>query len=291
MESVQTTSAQSRPKDVTATLNYIGDVEGKPRFNVYNMADSNVSFRPHQVIVRDARPYRDTLRIDETGFAFVKQKSSVDLEEVFDANLTAQPIATGVTAIYEREIADFLQETTGAREVFRRMGGLVTRTSKRGANIKTKAYPANFVHLDFTDKASRQFLEWTLESEGRTVAPFRRFCVYQVWRAITPGPQDTTLAVCDGSSVPVSHGLVVDSILGPEHLPGNRFDSRMCRYAPEHKWWYLSDMEPDDLIVFKSFDSEMPHVMNAMHTAFDNPLGQDGVPRRSIESRFIALYD
>jgi hypothetical protein len=44
------------------------------------------------------------------------------------------------------------------------------------------------------------------------------------------------------------------------------------------------------LQLFKGYDSDMPNAMNAMHSAFSNPLGQTGTPRRSIEGRILAIY-
>lgn len=77
-------------------------------------------------------------------------------------------------------------------------------------------------------------------------------------------------------------GVIVDSITGPVEIPGNRWDSRMCRYRHTHRWYYMPDMEPDDLILFNGCDSDMPDAMNAMHSAFTNPLGQTSIPRRII---------
>jgi len=40
------------------------------------------------------------------------------------------------------------------------------------------------------------------------------------------------------------------------------------------------------------FDSRYPRAMNAMHSAFDNPLtGPDTPARHSIEARFLAFYE
>ena len=134
-------------------------------------------------------------------------------------------------------------------------------------------------------------LDNSLAAQNRTLAPYKRHVLYQTWRAVSQGPQDNTLAICDGSTVKFDDGVVIDSIIGDPGIPGNRFDSRMSRYNPDHRWYYLSDMEPDDVMLFKGFDSSIPNSMNAMHSAFDNPLGQDSVPRRSVEARFVAIFD
>lgn len=284
--------------DVTARLNYLDEnIVGKARYDIRDVIkgtwdNSNIAWVGHDVTIHDARSARDPFEIDKTGFTFIKHHSDVAQDPaLFDSNLRDyHHTSSGPSAAYEREFCDYLKETTGAREVFPQLGGLLTRTSLR-AEKRGWARPAYHVHLDFTAQAAKQLMDQTLTAQGRELAPYRRHVLYQTWRAVSPGPQDNTLAICDGSSVPFTDGVVVDSIIGDETVPGNRFDSRMSRYNPAHRWYYLSDMEPDDVLLFKGFDSDIPDAMNAMHSAFDNPLGQDGVPRRSVEARFIAVFD
>jgi hypothetical protein len=297
MQSVQTVPVRSASKDVTASLNYLGDIVGQARYDIRDVIkgtweNSNIAWTPHQVVIRDARPQRDALKMEDTGFSFIKHASEVAEEPaLFEQNLKDyHHTSSGVSARYEAELCDFLKEMTGAREMFAQLGGLLTRSSLR-AEKKGWARPAYHVHLDFTAQAAQQLLDQTLAAHGRELKPYNRHVLYQTWRAVSPGPQDNTLAICDGSSVPFSDGVVVDSIIGPEEVPGNRFESRMSKYNPDHRWYYLSDMEPDDVLLFKGFDSATPEAMNAMHSSFDNPLGEAGTPRRSIEARFIAIFD
>jgi len=293
-ERVQPTGpdAPAMSKDVRATLNYVGDVEGRAFYDIRNPAGSNIVWDPHEVPIHDVRPHLGTFDMDSTGFAFVKHRSAVAEEPaLFEGNLRERHFdSPGLIAEYEAELCALIKELTGAREVIPRMGGLVMRTSQR-ATKKGWAPPAEFVHLDFASQAMPHWLDMTLKAQQRELKPFRRLCLFQAWRTVSPGPQDSTLAICDGGSVPASDAVVVDSITGPVEIPGNRWDSRMCRYRDTHRWYYMPDMEPDDLILFKGFDSDVPDAMNAMHSAFNNPLGQTGVPRRSIEGRIMAVYD
>jgi hypothetical protein len=48
-------------------------------------------------------------------------------------------------------------------------------------------------------------------------------------------------------------------------------------------------MQEDELVVFKGYDSAFPDTTNVAHSAFDNPDG--GIPRSSVEGRFILLWD
>lgn len=279
-------------KDVRATLNYVGEMDERAFYDIRDPAGSNIVWDPREVTIHDVRPHLDSFTMDKTGFAFAKHRSNVAEDSLlFEGNLRSRHFAAaGLDAEYAAELCAFIKQRTGARDVFPRLGGLVMRTSMR-AETKGWASPAEFVHLDFAPQAMQGWLDKTLEQQDRELKPYSRLQLYQAWRCVSPGPQDSTLAICDGGTVPPSDGVVVDSITGPIEIPGNRWDSRMCRYRDTHRWYYTPDMEPDDLILFKGYDSDMPDAMNAMHSAFTNPLGQTGVPRRSIEARIFAIYD
>src|SRR5438552_4170222 len=68
-------------------------------------------------------------------------------------------------------------------------------------------------------------------------------------------PQDNTLALCDGRSVPGAQTMEFDVTIGPEDVPGNTFVARVCRYNDAHRWYYFSNLTRDEVIVFKAFDS------------------------------------
>lgn len=68
------------------------------------------------------------------------------------------------------------------------------------------------------------------------------------------------------------------------------------RYSPEHKWYWLSNQTPDELILFTQSDSHPPRGQfrgdfnHVPHTAFRNEAARPGCPQRqSIEARFIVL--
>jgi hypothetical protein len=279
-------------KDVRASLQYAGNIVGRARFDIVEPARMNMAFQPFDVSITDVRTAGRDLNLDNAGFEYVKVRSEVAGDtQFFDANLSPLNQAPALTAQYMHEVGDFLKRKTGAKLLFPQLGGLVMRTSHRAAK-KSWALPANFVHLDYTHVSAPQFLQWSADAAGVKLPPFRRFVAFQTWRAVSPAPQDSTLAICDGRSVGTSDCVVFDSVLGPQGEPGKVFEARICRHGASHQWYYLSDMAPDDLLLFKGFDSDMPAAMNAMHSAFDNPLADDSaVPRQSIEARFMALYD
>jgi len=147
------------------------------------------------------------------------------------------------------------------------------------------------VHLDYTSASANQFVQWTVEACGIEMPPHSSFAFIQTWRALTPGPQDNSLCVCDGRSVRPEDAVPIDAVTGPADIPGKCFEFRLCKYDASHRWYYLSNMEAEDVVLFRGFDSRYPHAMCAMHSAFNNPLAGPGVaPRRSIEARFLAFF-
>jgi hypothetical protein len=278
--------------DVAAQMQYAGDIAGRARFDIVDLARMNLVFEPHEITIRDVRSVASALTLETAGFEYVKHESEVSgNSSFFEGNLTPQDFAPKLSERYMSEVAEFLRCKTGAKQIFPQLGGLVMRTSNRAAR-KSWALPANFVHLDYTAVSAPQFLRWSADAAGITLPSFRRFVAFQTWRAVSSAPQDSALAICDGRTVGDSDSVVFDSVLGAEGEPGKVFEARFCRYGGSHQWYYLSDMAMDDLLLFKGFDSDIPHSMNAMHSAFDNPLaGSNPVARRSVEARFMALYD
>jgi hypothetical protein len=277
--------------DVRATLMYAGQIAGRARFDTVEPHRTNLAFEPHAVDIRDARHCAPQPELDGAGFAFFKHRSAIATEPAFaDANLGPQPLDPALNSQYLKETGEFLRQQLGARQVFAQLNGLLVRTAT-GSARKSWAQPANFVHLDYTAGSGPKFLDWSVAELNLELPAFRRFAVYQTWRAISPPPQGSALCVCDGRSVSRAECVVFDTVFGEASEPGRVFEARICRYEPGHQWYYLSGMQPDDLIVFKGFDSDVPDAANAMHTAFDHPaVGATGVPRVSVEARFFAVF-
>ena len=128
--------------------------------------------------------------------------------------------------------------------------------------------------------------------ETASPEPYRRFAIYQTWRATSEPPQDNTLALCDGRTVANDDTVEFDVAIGPEDVPGNTFVSTRLQAQRCARVVLLSSLTRDEVIVFKAFDSAAPDALNAAHTAFDDPTAPaDAVPRASVEARFVAFFD
>jgi len=59
----------------------------------------------------------------------------------------------------------------------------------------------------------------------------------------------------------------------------------------EH-WLYVPDLQPDEALLIKCWDSDTSVAQFAPHTGFENPTTPPGTPpRQSIEFRTIAFFD
>ena len=65
------------------------------------------------------------------------------------------------------------------------------------------------------------------------------------------------------------------------------------RHNPAHAWYYLSDMQPQEFLLLKCFDSRTDGRARFMpHTGFANPAcPPDFIPRESIEARTLVVFD
>ena len=108
-----------------------------------------------------------------------------------------------------------------------------------------------------------------------------------LWRPIRGPLRDAPLAVCDARTV--AAGDLVPSDLVYRDRVGETYASR---YNPEHRWFYVPEMQPDEALLLKCYDSATDgRARFAPHTAFEDPTaGTDVLPRESIELRTFVFH-
>jgi hypothetical protein len=280
---------------VKAAVNHVdadslASFAGKPE--LYADARSNVALRAVDVEIRDARPFRSELSLDRQGFVLVDHKSAVvDFGDV-DAK----------QRLYASEIECLMKDLTGATAVSVLPALMLLRTGPgspkkaRGANVR----PVHFAHSDYSANSGQQFAR-TLFFPDRQLDPGRRIAGFNIWRAISPPPQDIPLAVCDVTSIAPADYVLADMLIrgpktrdasGPTMQPSDtRFESTLLLHNPEHRWAYFSNMTRDEVLIFKSYDSQQSRAQRVPHTAFHDSMCPRGVPpRMSIEARAFAYF-
>ncbi len=258
-------------------MNFSGPVAGRARVDAPNWANTNMALKPYDLRIYDARPIADALSLDREGFTLVRHDCGIT--DAFDV------AADGPG--YQAAVAARLGELTGASLVLPQGKGLIKRSM---AGTETETGPARWVHMDYTTAAAYKWVEWIEGWEGLSLRRYPRFAVYQTWRCLTPPPCDNTIAFCDASSLDDDDCMVFDACLRePYDEPGNSFESQFAMFNPAQRWYYFSDLTPDELIVFKGFDSDPARYAQPPHNSADLP-GAGAAPRVSVEARFFAFF-
>src|SRR6185436_11571146 len=124
---------ESAPKDVGAIVNFGGDFEGVGLFDAINPANTNLTLSSYEVTIKDARPIRDKLKLQDVNFEFVRHECPEARDErLLEENMEYQLDApTGVTKRYLASVAEGLKQLTGARQIIPQVPGTVVRTAPR----------------------------------------------------------------------------------------------------------------------------------------------------------------
>ncbi len=150
--------------------------------------------------------------------------------------------------------------------------------------------PVKRVHNDFTAKSG--YIRARKELAAQEIDDIdtllqQRFAIINIWRAIAAPVQESPLAVCDAQTIAptdvVASDLVYRDRVGEVYA---------ITYNPEHQWFYFPQMQTDEALFIKCFDSaEDGRARFAAHTGFDDPTSPpDAPPRESIELRTFVFY-
>ncbi len=265
---------------VDGLINYIAPMSQRPRYYANDHSRDVLSLEPHTVRIEDVRSGANPPSLRREGFQLTAHKSAVadfrDSEEV--------------ARVHPAEIERLLLELTGADRVVVTGGGVLRfGESSPDAGRFNNSYPARFIHIDASTETSKGFAE---RSKPQDVdRPIRRYAHYNVWRVISPPPQDIPLSVCDARTLQGEDLVEADAIFDVAGQPEWGFEGWLVRYSPRHRWCYYSGMTRDEALVFKTSDSDPAEPRNVPHSAFDDPSCPKGVtPRASIEMRACAYW-
>jgi hypothetical protein len=191
--------------------------------------------------------------------------------------------------VHVGEIRELLLSVSGADHVTVTGPGILRfgeRSQESGAHNNSR--PARFVHVDVSDATAGSFYARSQPNNARRV---RRSAQYNVWRAISPPPQDVPLAVCDARSLAPEDLIAADAIFDHDGLVAFSFEALLIRHNPRQHWAFYSDMRPDEVLIFKTNDSDPSRAHCVPHGAFDDPrCPADVPPRMSLEMRGIAYW-
>ncbi|UVO50634.1 hypothetical protein M0208_08930 [Sphingomonas sp. SUN019] len=260
-----------------AMINYVARGHERMRYFANDSSRDTVVIAPEPMPIAESRTSGTSL--DCEGFALMPHRSAVaDFAD-----------AAAVAAVHPEEIAALVQQVTGADAVSVTGAG-VLRFAERSAlsGALDNSRPARFAHVDVSDSTAAIFSARSLP-EGRHQP--RRTAHYNVWRAISPAPQDVPLALCDARSVATADLLPADAIFDRDGVDEWSFEGLVVAHSPTHRWHWFGDLDRDEVIMFKTNDSDPERAHSVPHVAFDDPdCPADAPPRASIEMRAIAYW-
>jgi hypothetical protein len=257
---------------VRAAIGYTERTGKKPYFYANAHEKDYVPLKPAEVEITDARGLDTDL--DREGFVLVQHKSAVEDLTDLDA----------VAAIHRDEIAELLKRVTGCDYVAVMPRGNQRFSEKHGENeAHDNTHPPRMAQVDMSKEAAAEARakgDWG----GKTIV---RSAQYNVWRALSGAPQDVPLALCAYPSIQSGDLIDCEAIFDPtDGSPEWSFGNYVIEYNPAHRWYYYSNMRPDEAIVFKTSESDPTRAQLMPHGAFDNPLAPpDSPPRVSLEMR------
>jgi len=241
----------------------------------------NVTLEERELPVHDARHNQAAFSLERNGFQLIRHTS--DVADFRDKN--------ELNSVYQAEMEAFIKSVTGAARVH-----VFDHTLRTGDEKSDDASwmreTVNHVHNDYTEQSGPQRVRDLFPDEAEDLLQ-HRFAVIQVWRAIRSPVEKSPLAICDARSISSDDLIVMERSrpAGPEstrrvgelyHLSFNR----------KHRWFYFSRMTSDEVLIFKTFESDLgsPARFTA-HAAFEDPTCRPDAPERvSIDIRAFAFF-
>ena len=187
--------------------------------------------------------------------------------------------------IYEAEITNLLKSITGANRVH--IFDHTVRASDPGIReTKQIREPSTLVHNDYTKNSGFICLAENLGDDAERLKQ-GRFQIINLWRPLVDPVQSWPLTLCDARSVDEA-----DMVNAERRAPSHIGEISLATFNPNHRWFYYPEMNHEEVLVFKTFDSKNGgRVPYAIHTAIDIPAASSNVrPRESIETRAFVFY-
>lgn len=264
---------------IQTQMNFVRDKAGAGSFSNLNPELTTLQLASHDVEITDARSLAVPPTFAREGFEIhnlpFESYNWLDMD--------------WVQTEYTRRTLDYVKQAVGADVTTCFHAGMFFRDSGASyGDLQTRyrGKAADFVHMDYTRGSVMPFVREAVDAE--TLEKFPHVVIYNVWRSMTPPPQDVGLAFCDQRTLDPADwvfGQTVE-VNFPEGVP---FLTSI--YMPEQKWYYYSQMTQDEVVIFNGVDTNPDAPVGCIHGAFNHPdPGKVIKPRSSVEFRVIALF-
>jgi hypothetical protein len=262
-------------RDAIADLTYLSPESGPPVYYSSKPGDPERSdgiHAPVRVEIRDARKLGRHPRLDREGFALINHDTR-------DVDFQSTDV---IKADYYPQIARLLKKQLNADEVI-----VFDHNVRYDAVLPGVRRPARLVHVDYTTRSAVNRAIELSQDDAILSRLHRRFMQVNAWRPLQYAVETSPLAIADATSVTDKDYVRADIV-----YPDRKGEILEVVHAHSHKWYFYPDMTPEEMLLFKGFDSDSSVAScRTPHTAFDDPATTSGAkPRRSLELRAMAFF-
>ena len=258
--------------NVTASVNYHIESD-QPQaflFDVDGIAGNIIEpeLVATEIQVENMRDAANTPRFSKDGIAFITRRSAISQFEQNNSWLAA----------YNHEIETLLQREIGAQEV------IVFDHTLRVDSPEATRQPARNVHNDYSPSGAAQRLIDLIGAERAASFQRGRYAFVNVWRPVERTITSSPLGFIHPASIKHEDWMTIDLI-----YPDRTGQILGVSPNPEHKWFYQSEMKPDEVVIFNIYDNHgRPQLA---HSALDiKPHRKTALPRKSLETRTLVRY-
>lgn len=261
---------------VAARVRYINsewrDRETGPAIGSRESRRANTSYQP--VRIHDVRPASDAgdLGLDSNGFILTRHSTAC-------RDFTDEE---AIRAVYLPEMLEQVRRATGADAAYHYSWLIRTETP-----VNFNDGYARFVHCDYNVKRIEELSHDVLRKHGVSPGPGQSYAWYNTWQPFDNPAIRNPLALIDARTLP-REDVIDYRYVGP----GRDNIVAAPVYSAGHRWCYFPEMTTDEMIILKQMDQRPRRVVYCPHTSFDNPAApEDAPPRRSIETRVVAVFE
>ncbi|CZT11149.1 uncharacterized protein RCO7_05576 [Rhynchosporium graminicola] len=208
---------------------------------------TNIIPEPHTVSISDIRGLEAAFNFENNGFAVVQMESAMQYQDFDDLekirNVYCAEIASCLLQYFEAQevhIFDFAVRRRHPSYPFEVVGELPT------------LQPATQVHVDSSYENLISLIRNLSGDKADDV--LREYdCSYSnVWKPLQGPVKDWSLAICDAATVKSRDEFMATDVIGEKNLSE---DLRVF-HDDDHKWYYLSEQMPDELLMFRQADTD-----------------------------------
>ncbi|KAF2163536.1 hypothetical protein M409DRAFT_68456 [Zasmidium cellare ATCC 36951] len=289
----QSSLDQQARRHVKTTVNYWkSDADRTPAMDKSKpFLDRKMAFVRYQmdhedvqpVLVHDIRGREDDFTLDKQGFQLcrrqIQTQSFTDEEHIKDS--------------YYKEVENLLKETTGATKIhiydhhIRSLSFEASLTAPPIEDSLDLPGPVRSVHIDDTPASARLVIRKNFPPSEAAHLLATPFSLINVWRPLAPVRKDP-LALADARTVQ-PHGRVEALLPTPD---GEDIAIYQIRASAEHRWWFVSEQRPEEVWLFKIFDSDDEGgFLGVPDTSFVERGTEGAEVRESVEVRCLCFFE